>query len=156
MLWSVFLDEIFKDFSNILDTANETEPSKRHNFIVSLSGRFYDPIELATPVVIKFKVLVQELCRAMLQWDKTLTGKLLERWQALLEDFKSCQPIRITRYYAQLSDNVTFYQLIGFCDASTVAYAAVVYLLMRGGATTTTRLVASNTTFTLQKWAKPC
>ena len=55
VLWIVVLDEIVLDFSNILDTANETETSKRH--IVSLSGRFYDPIGLATPVI-KFKVLV--------------------------------------------------------------------------------------------------
>ena len=142
VLWIVVSDEIVLDFSNILDTANETETSKRH--IVSLSGRFYDPIGLATPVI-KFKVLVQELFCAMLQWDETLTGKLLERWQALIEEFKGCQPIRIPQYYALLSDNVTFYQLIGFCDASFVAYAAVVYLLMRGVEATTTRLVASRT-----------
>ncbi|XP_011410528.1 PREDICTED: uncharacterized protein LOC100633078 [Amphimedon queenslandica] len=137
VLWNVISDDIVLNFCNIFDKANESEPSKRH--IVSLAGRFYDPLGLAAPVIIKFKVLVQELCRAKVQWDETLTGKLLERWQLLVKEFVSCLPIRIPRCYTQSLDDVESFQLVGFCDASSVAYAAVVYLRMRSGEMTITR-----------------
>ena len=140
VLWNVNSDEIILDFSNVVSTANEIEPTKRH--IVGLVGRFYDPIGLATPVIIKFKVFIQELCRANLKWDEILTGRLLGKWQSLLDEFGGCQPIRIPRY---LLSKVELYQLHGFCDASAAAYAAVVYLLMRSGEGTTTRIIASKT-----------
>ena len=112
----------------VVSTANEIDPTKRH-----IVGRFYDPIGLTTPVIIKFKVFIQELCRANL--------RQLGKWQSLLDKFKACQPIRIPRCYTYLLSKVELYQLHGFCDASTAAYTAVVYLLMRSGEGTTTRII---------------
>lgn len=60
-----------------------------------------------------------------------------------MKEFRSCQPIRIPRCYTQSLDDVESFELVGFCDASSVAYAAVVYLRMRSGEMAITRLLAS-------------
>ena len=44
--------------------ATSLEPTKRS--VVSLVGRFYDPLEFLAPVVICFKMFIQELCEAKL------------------------------------------------------------------------------------------
>ena len=62
----------------IASTAAELEPTKRA--IMSLVGKFYDPLGFLSPVVICFKVFLQELYEAQLDWDDLLTGDLLARW----------------------------------------------------------------------------
>ena len=55
-------------------------PIKRN--IVSLVGRFYDPLVILSPVVVRFKMFVQELCVAKLDWDQPLSADLLGRWNS--------------------------------------------------------------------------
>ena len=50
-----------------------------------------------------------------------------------MENLRDCQPIRIPRCYSNSFDFVDSFQLCGFCDASSSAYAAVVFLLVRRG-----------------------
>lgn len=59
MIWDVDLDEMVVDLRTAANLAVESGLTKRHIF--SLSGRFYDPIGIITPVIITFKVLIQEL-----------------------------------------------------------------------------------------------
>jgi len=62
--------------------ANELQPTKRN--VVSTVSRFYDTMGFLTPVVIRFKVLFQRLCRAKVDWDQPLTGELLREWSSLV------------------------------------------------------------------------
>ena len=141
VIWNVDLDEMVVDLRTAANSAVESGLTKRH--IVSLSGRFYDPIGIITPVIITFKVLIQELCKAGVGWDEPLEGKLLERWQSLMRRLRDCPPIRVPRCYYQSSSHPRVYELHGFSDASSVAYASVIYLLIRSHDTCITRIVAS-------------
>ena len=79
-------------------------------------------------------------------WDEPLEGVLLERWQLLARSLCDCQPVRIPRCYTLPHANlVGSYHLYGFCDASTTAYAAVVYLALRNGSEHSAKLVACKT-----------
>ena len=50
---------------------------------------------------------------------------------ALIADLQRGQPVSIPRcYFDGVSSEVKTYELCGFCDTSTRAYAAVVYLVM--------------------------
>ena len=58
--WNVDNDQLHFGFSNIAHQARQMEPTKRN--IVSIVGRFYDPLGFLSPIVIRFKILFQELC----------------------------------------------------------------------------------------------
>ncbi len=49
-----------------------------------------------------------------------------------MEDLQDCGPLSIPRsYHHGVKESVSPHTLCGFCDASTITYAAVVYLVMK-------------------------
>ena len=79
-----------------------------------------------SPVVISFKILFQELCRCKVEWDEALPEALRSKWELLLEGLRAAH-LRVPR--CCLSGSGSTLRLVGFCDASTKAYVAVVYLV---------------------------
>ena len=52
--------------TDIAAMAANLEPKKTS--IVSLVGEFYDPLGFLSPVVVHFKIFLQELCEAQSDW----------------------------------------------------------------------------------------
>ena len=126
--WNVPCDQLVFSLDGIAETATRLDPTKRN--VVSLIGQIYDPLGFLSPVTIRFKTLMQELCKTKLGWDQLLEGQLLSKWNRLVNDLKMTQPIALPRsYFCGSRDQTTNYCLYGFCDASITAYATVVYLV---------------------------
>ena len=126
--WRVQLDQLVFEFSGIASAAALLMLTKRN--VISIIGRFYDPLGFISPVTIRFKVFMQELCRSKLSWDQSLEGKVLGKWHNLVNDLTRGQPVVIPRcFLGDVRDTMNQYQLYGFCDASIAAYAAVIYLI---------------------------
>lgn len=132
------------DLSDLSVVADDLQPTKRN--VVSLIGRFFDPLGFLAPITIKFKILFQKLCQSKLEWDSNLPEGLRREWQSLLIDLKEAGPISIPRSYAhRVEGNTVSYTLCGFCDASTRAYAAVAYLVVESDANREVKFVVSKT-----------
>ena len=87
-------------------------------------------------MTVRFKLLFQQLCEAKLDWDELLAGTHLLEWESLAAELQRFRPVCIPRCCIESeSKSVEAYSLLGYCDASQRAYAAVVYLHMemRGG-----------------------
>ena len=111
-----------------------------------LVGRIYDPLGFLAPVTIKFKILYQKLCKSKLEWDCDLPEELLKEWRSLVADLKEAGPISIPRsYVCRIKGTPSSYTLCGFCDASTQAYAAVIYLVMESEINTEMKFLVSKT-----------
>ena len=124
--------------------ATNLEPTKRN--VVSLVGRFYDPVGFLSPVIVCFKVLLQEICESRIDWDEMLEGALLREWEILVASLRQAQLMSIQRgYFSDVSGQVIFMCLYGFCVASKKVYAAVVYLVMRTSSETHVQFVVSKT-----------
>ena len=149
--WNPYGDRLIFDVTEIARLAGSLEPTKRN--VVSTIGKFYDPLGFLAPVIIPFKVLFQKLCEHKVEWDETLPEELLHEWKTLVSDLQVGHSVYLPRsYHADLEEKPTTYDLCGFCDASTRAYAAVVYLILRSEVNTTVRFVAAKTRVTpLQK-----
>ena len=141
--WSVAIDELMIDLKFITREANTLNPTKRH--IVSIASKIYDPIGLVSPITIWFKVLLQELHGARIEWDEEINGELLDRWNALISCISGSEPVTIPRHYFQLKLSKCQWRLIGFSDSSVKAYAAVVYLRCESSEARQMSLVASKT-----------
>ena len=106
-----------------------------------------------SPVTIQLKVFLQKLCLAKVLWDEPYSSELLNKWQLLLLSLRKASPLCIPLcYFAGSFCSLTSFSLMGFCDASAEAYAAVVYLRMSGSLENTLRILASKTRATPFFW----
>ena len=121
-------DQFVVSLEDIAQIAESLDPTERN--IVSLVGKFYDPLGILAPVVVKFKVFLHTMCEANLEWDQLLTTNLLQ-WQKLNAGLLEAQTISIPRCCTKQADGESIsYTLCGFCDAQLGAYATVVYVLV--------------------------
>ena len=72
--WNVSTNQFVVSLDEITRLARSLEPTKRN--IVSLVSKFYDPLSILAPVVVKFKMFLQKICEASL-------SHLLSKWQKL-------------------------------------------------------------------------
>ena len=95
--WDPDSDLVIFDLSDLSAAAHDLQATKRN--VVSLIGRFYDPLGFIAPITIKFKILFQKLCQSKLDWDHDLSGDLLREWRLLLTDLSEAVRISIPRSY---------------------------------------------------------
>ena len=101
--------------------------------MLSHIAQLFDPLGLVSPVTIRAKMLLQELWLQKLSWDEPLSPQLTERWCNIREDLKSLINVRAPRWVGT-QENATI-ELHGFSDASQLAMAAVLYLVVRSPST---------------------
>ncbi|XP_032690793.1 uncharacterized protein LOC116853726, partial [Odontomachus brunneus] len=97
--------------------------------ILSTTARLFDPMGWISPVIVRGKILLQELWLAGVDWNQPLSPTMVERWQLLRGELADLHAIRIPRWVGW-SPNIEA-ELHGFSDASERAYAAAIYLVTR-------------------------
>ena len=126
--WKFTDDNLLFNIENVTRTMMTAEPTKRS--VVSMTAKFFDPLGIISPVIVLFKMFFQDLCESRIDWDEPLSGDLLNKWNQLRSAVSGSTIIVVPRCYfnTTLQNSATDVKIIGFCDASSKAYAAVVYL----------------------------
>ena len=125
--WKFMEDCLIFDNHHIADLATELEPTKRN--VVGMSTSFCDPLGVISPCMVQFKILFQQLCESRIGWNDPISGELLRRWDKLIAGLTGIQPFSIPKcYFNGVDSSMISFSLQGFGDASTGAYAAVIYL----------------------------
>ena len=62
MQWDICRDLLIFDVSTIIEQLNVFSPTKRS--VVGAVSRFYDPLGILSPVIIVFKMFLQELTKS--------------------------------------------------------------------------------------------
>lgn len=99
-------------------------PTKRS--LLSETSKLFDPLGWLAPVIIRAKIMFQELWRTGLDWKQELPKNIAEPWLSFRNELHQLEKIKIDRWMRYGSDMLTF-ELHGFSDASEKAYAAVIY-----------------------------
>lgn len=142
--WDYVHDQLQFNLNVLTLFLNTTAPTKRE--VVGVTARFFDPLGIVSPDIVRFKMLFQGMCRLKLDWDEPLQGKQLKQWSSLVNELKDPGPIVLPRcYFTHVSSVGASLRLVGFCDASTRAYAAVVYLEINAVSDHQRRFIAAKT-----------
>ena len=114
--------------------------------ILSEVTRLFDPLGWLAPTTIQLKSFVQLLWMDKLNWDEHLSANLIQQYKRYRQQLKKLEeitlPRRILQDYNQKAGTI---QLHVFCDASTTAYAAVIYVRQQLEQTAHTQMIAAKT-----------
>ncbi|XP_018393360.1 PREDICTED: uncharacterized protein LOC108772337, partial [Cyphomyrmex costatus] len=90
--------------------------------VLSQTASYYDPLGLIGPVIVKAKILLQNIWKLQLTWDETVPMEIHTAWRTLKDSISDLKNIAFPRHIC-LARAVEL-QLHGFADASEVAYGA--------------------------------
>ena len=100
--------------------------------ILSVLSSIYDPLGVLVPVVLKAKLILQDLCRKGHGWDDTIPASIAMEWTKWIQDLHLLENFKISRCFKPVDfGTVASAQLHHFADASEVGYGTVTYLLLR-------------------------
>ncbi len=105
--WDCVHDLISFDFRQLIEKAQNIEPSKRN--VLSLLACIFDPLGLLSPTVAKAKNLFQDICISGLDWDDMLSRSLKARWEKWLKDFSEAKVVTVGRYASEQEDIICLY-----------------------------------------------
>ena len=113
--------------------------------VLKKTASIFDPLGIAAPFLITAKILMQKLWVLQLDWDDELGGEEKLLWKSWLRDLQNLRQVSIDRCLLPTDELPDMRQIHVFCDASTDAFGAVVYLR------TTTSDEAHNSSFVMSK-----
>lgn len=91
--------------------------------ILSEIARIFDPLGWLSPLSMSIKILIQYLWALSLDWDSQPPKEVIVRWETIQNQLPSLTSLTIDRFIPKFEA----IDLIGFCDASSSGYAAVIY-----------------------------
>jgi len=92
--------------------------------IASITAGVFDVLGLFAPVIIAARILFQDTWRRSLTWDEEIPDDLRQRWRDWIDDLPVIHQHPVPRLTPINPETTTLH---GFCDASSVAYGAVIY-----------------------------
>lgn len=96
--------------------------------ILSAIASMYDPLSWLTPVIMKAKILMQDIWRLKIDWDQTAPLEIRQRWTEFQNQLSSLPQVRIPRrlHRGKIEDHR--FELHAFSDASCLGYCSCLYL----------------------------
>ena len=95
--WDTINKYLSYSFEDLVESFKSVLPTKRS--ILGLIAKFYDPVSLIQPVILKLKLLFQEVCLTNVDWNYKITGQLKENWQFIVKFVENLAGICINRCY---------------------------------------------------------
>jgi hypothetical protein len=122
--WNKDSDELAYATENVIDLAETLKPSKRT--VLRVVSKVYDPLGPIAPFLVTAKILLQRLCKMKLAWDDSLPAEIIREWRSWMDGLHLLKLFSHPRCINQ--NPRSDMELVGFCDASKSAYAAVIYI----------------------------
>ncbi|XP_055590912.1 uncharacterized protein LOC129742994 [Uranotaenia lowii] len=117
--WEPGSDQLRFDCTLAITTGSPTKRS-----ILSAISKHFDPLGLTGPVVIRAKMMLQELWQEPCGWDDQVPDKIRTKWDHYCAELPKIFNFKVDRYVFLPQ---AFIQLHTFSDASELAYGACTY-----------------------------
>ncbi|XP_064117667.1 uncharacterized protein LOC135223090 [Macrobrachium nipponense] len=113
---AIQLDKFSEEFSKL---------SKRK--VASLLSKLWDPTGMLSPVIVRYKICLQDLWASGVGWDDELSEEQIKMWKGLVREMNQLIGFRLDRMIKP-EDSLGDPQLHGFSDASESALGSVIWL----------------------------
>ena len=125
--WDIENDILQFDLGKV-NCSSEKNATKRS--ILSTMATIFDPLGLISPVLVRVRILFQELCLQKLLWDDPLPEDKAGRWELWLKELQESNSILVPRCLLEgVQGEIIETTIHGFGDASKVAYCAMVFIV---------------------------
>ncbi|XP_062566787.1 uncharacterized protein LOC134229094 [Saccostrea cucullata] len=105
------------------------KPLTRRGILSMVSGVF-DPLGFLAPLLLKAKIILQELCKLQLGWDDKIPDDTATQWNNWYQDLEKLRDFKVNRCLKPYGFHPLMVQLHHFADASETGYGTVSYLCM--------------------------
>ncbi|GFR10981.1 integrase catalytic domain-containing protein [Trichonephila clavata] len=96
---------------------------------IAAVARIFDPERFLSPVVIRMKILLQDIWTSGIDWNEELPCSLKSKWTELCSEIPELKYISISRYYLwNMKNEIESVALHSFSDNSKRGYGCVIYL----------------------------
>ncbi|XP_058974501.1 uncharacterized protein LOC101888429 isoform X2 [Musca domestica] len=118
----------FKNFCGSESTVRDGQRIPTKSEVLSVTMSIFDPFGFLANVVIRSKLILQELWKFYIDWNAPISTETYRRWYDWFTELENVKYIEIPRCYAaNFTSPGTIIDLHVFVDASEVAFAAVCY-----------------------------
>ncbi|XP_026322793.1 uncharacterized protein LOC113232331 [Hyposmocoma kahamanoa] len=121
----LFWDRVDDKFKFSITLPDDKKFTKRS--VLAEVARLFDPFGWLAPTIVKAKIFIQKLWLCTSGWDEPLPTHLKEEWLHFRGQLPQLQKVELNRWIF-IDSKVDRVELHGFADASTAAYAAVIYI----------------------------
>ena len=116
VIWDVASDSFKFEFK----PKQAREMTKRG--LLSTVASIYDPTGFISPVVLHGRLLLQEVCKTVSEWDHPLNDPFISSWMEWIANLDRLSEISIPRCFLSSSSPAKVVELHTFSDASFKAY----------------------------------
>ncbi|XP_073827967.1 uncharacterized protein isoform X1 [Musca autumnalis] len=121
-------------FSKLSSAVRDGERIPTKSEVLSVTMSIFDPFGFIANIVIRSKLILQELWRFNIDWNAPIPTEIYRRWYEWFTELQNVKYIEIPRCYAaNFTSPDTKIELHVFVDASEVAFSAVCYWRITGG-----------------------
>ncbi|XP_050079493.1 uncharacterized protein LOC126567309 [Anopheles maculipalpis] len=117
--WQPESDELCFDSNVCVESTSSTKRS-----ILSGIAKMYDSLGLIAPVLVRAKLLMQELWLLKSGWDDPVPEQIYNKWTTISDEWQSLATYKTNRHVLLPDSQV---ELHTFTDASEAAYGACIY-----------------------------
>ncbi|XP_075157703.1 uncharacterized protein LOC142230970 [Haematobia irritans] len=115
-------------FSHIPEAVREGKQKPTKSQVLSMVMSIFDPFGFLANVVIRSKLILQEIWNYNVDWNSTIPDELYQKWRAWYIELQNVKDFKFPRCYDKaFSDLSASIELHIFADASELAFAAVGY-----------------------------
>lgn len=115
------------DTLHFLVTPSSTNPHPTKRIISSEIAKLFDPLGLISPILVRAKIMLQEIWCTKIGWDDPLTSELQRNLLQFRLQLQQLDQLSIPKWIGSIRTNSQV-KVHGFSDASEVAMAAVIYV----------------------------
>ena len=128
IVWREKEDILIIDAKLSVQKAMHLTPTKRN--VLKVIAGIYDPLGFIQIIIVRLKLLFQEICASKCGWDEEVNDDLKTKWNEVIKRIQKMPELTVQRAYCyhEIVDHIDRIEMHVFSEASLMAFGVCAYL----------------------------